>query len=140
VIWNVRVHDRAAKQLKAIPPDRRKRILNDIDELAADPFRGLIRPLVGKEYKGIYRKVSGRYRIIFKPIHATHTIEVSMVLLRNEATYDKDIGDDRFYVSSNICFTTDIKKTRTSRIPSSRFAIRVLGQVLAHVVTFLAPS
>jgi mRNA-degrading endonuclease RelE of RelBE toxin-antitoxin system len=87
VIWHVRVHDRAAKQLKAIPPDRRKRILNDIDELAEDPFRGLTRPLVGKEYKGIYRKVSGRYRIIFKPIYATHTIEVLMVLLRNEGTY-----------------------------------------------------
>ena len=87
MIWRVRVHVGAAKQLRAIPPDRRKRILNDINELAEDPFRGLTRSLTGKEYKGIYRKVSGRYRIIFKPIHATHTIEVLMVLLRNEATY-----------------------------------------------------
>jgi len=87
VIWHIRVHDGAAKQLKAIPPDRRKRILNDINELAEDPFRGLTRPLAGKHYKGLYRKVSGRYRIIFKPIHATGTVEVLMVLLRNEGTY-----------------------------------------------------
>jgi mRNA-degrading endonuclease RelE of RelBE toxin-antitoxin system len=85
--WHVKVQDGAAKQLEAIPPDRRKRILDDIAELAADPFRGLVRPLKGKEYKGRYRKVSGRYRIIFRPIHATHTVEVLLVLLRNEGTY-----------------------------------------------------
>lgn len=85
--WHVRVHGEAAKQLEAIPPDRRKRILNDIDELAEDPFRGLVKPLKGKEFKGRYRKVSGRYRIIFKPIYATHTVEVLLILLRNERTY-----------------------------------------------------
>ena len=37
MIWQVKVHGEAAKQLEAIPPDRRKRILNDIDELAQDP-------------------------------------------------------------------------------------------------------
>ena len=87
MIWNVKVHADAAKQLEAIPPDRRKRILDDIDELADDPFRGLVKPLKGKEYKGRFRKVSGRYRIIFKLVHATHTVEVLLVLLRNEGTY-----------------------------------------------------
>jgi mRNA-degrading endonuclease RelE of RelBE toxin-antitoxin system len=87
MIWIVKVHHGAAKQLDAIPPDRRTRILNDIDELAEDPFRGLVKPLKGRAYKGIYRKVSGRYRIIFKPVHSTHTIEVLSVLLRNERTY-----------------------------------------------------
>ena len=85
--WHVKVRDGAAKQLEAIPPDRRKRILNDIDELAEDPFRGLVKPLRGKEYKGRYRKVSGRYRIIFKPIYAEHTVEVLLILPRNEKTY-----------------------------------------------------
>ena len=85
--WDVKVHRDAAKQLEAIPPDRRKRILKDIDELAEDPFRGLVKPLKGKKYRGRYRKVSGRYRIIFKPIHAAHTVEVLLVLLRDERTY-----------------------------------------------------
>jgi mRNA-degrading endonuclease RelE of RelBE toxin-antitoxin system len=60
MIWHVKVHGEAAKQLELSPPDRRKRILNDIDELAEDPFRGLVKPLKGKEFKGYYRKVSGR--------------------------------------------------------------------------------
>src|ERR1700683_2990571 len=54
--WNVKVHVEAAKQLEAIPPDRRKRILNDIDELAQDPFRGLVKPLKGAAYKACTAK------------------------------------------------------------------------------------
>lgn len=42
--WLVNVHHEAAKQIEAIPPDRRKRILDDINELAEDPFRGLVKP------------------------------------------------------------------------------------------------
>jgi mRNA-degrading endonuclease RelE of RelBE toxin-antitoxin system len=87
MIWHVRIHRDAARQLEAIPPDRRKRIMNDIDELVEDPFRGLVKPLKGKEHKGRYRKVSGRYRIIFKPVHAARTVEVLLVLPRNEGTY-----------------------------------------------------
>ena len=85
--WRINVHRDAAKQLEAIPPDRRERILNDIRELAEDPFRGLVKPLKGKTNKGLYRKVSGRYRIIFEPIHAAKTAWVLAVLLRNEKTY-----------------------------------------------------
>ena len=85
--WAVHVADEAAKQLKAIPPDRRERIIRGLRELAEDPFRGLVKPLKGKAYKGRFRKVSGRYRIIFRPLHATSTVEVLLILLRNENTY-----------------------------------------------------
>jgi len=85
--WLINVHSDAARELEAILPDRRNRILNDIRELANDPFRGLVKPLKGKAHKGLYRKVSGRYRIIFEPIHRTNTVHVLAVLLRNEATY-----------------------------------------------------
>jgi mRNA-degrading endonuclease RelE of RelBE toxin-antitoxin system len=85
--WIVHIHDGAARQLKAIPPDRRQRVLDDIAVFEEDPFRGLVKPLKGKEHKGHYRKVSGRYRIIFKPLHAAATVEVLTVLLRNEKTY-----------------------------------------------------
>jgi mRNA-degrading endonuclease RelE of RelBE toxin-antitoxin system len=85
--WFINVHRDAAKQLEAIPPDRRARVLADIWELAEDPFRGLVKRLKGKAYKGVYRKVSGRYRIIFEPIHETRTVDVLGVFLRNERTY-----------------------------------------------------
>jgi mRNA-degrading endonuclease RelE of RelBE toxin-antitoxin system len=84
--WLINVHRNAAKQLEAIPPDRRTRILNDIRDLADDPFRGLVKPLKGKTHKGLFRKVSGRYRIIFEPFRSTRTVHVLGVMLRNEAT------------------------------------------------------
>ncbi|MGO9239441.1 MAG: type II toxin-antitoxin system RelE family toxin [Bryobacteraceae bacterium] len=85
--WVINVHRDAAKQLDAVPPDRRKRILSDLEEFAEDPLRGLVKPLKGKAHKGLYRKVSGRYRIIFELVHATHTVYVLGILLRNEKTY-----------------------------------------------------
>jgi mRNA-degrading endonuclease RelE of RelBE toxin-antitoxin system len=85
--WRVNVHRGAARQLESVPPDRRERILKDIRELAEDPFRGLVKPLKGKRYKGLFRRASGRYRILFEPIYTTHTVEVLAVLLRNESTY-----------------------------------------------------
>jgi mRNA-degrading endonuclease RelE of RelBE toxin-antitoxin system len=62
--WNVHIHDNAAKQLKALPPDRRQRVLDDIAVFEEDPFRGLVKPLKGNNHRGHYRKSSGRYRII----------------------------------------------------------------------------
>jgi mRNA-degrading endonuclease RelE of RelBE toxin-antitoxin system len=85
--WRINVHRDATRQLEAIPHDRRERILDDIREFAEDPFRGLVEPLKGRKFKGLYRKVSGRYRIIFEPLYATHTVDVVAVLLRNEGTY-----------------------------------------------------
>lgn len=52
-----------------------------------DPFPCLVVTLKGKDHKGKYHKASGRYRIIFTPIHATHGIQVLAVLIRNEKTY-----------------------------------------------------
>jgi len=42
--WTVHVHENAAKQLRRIPPDRRKRILDDLAALEEDPFRSLVKP------------------------------------------------------------------------------------------------
>ncbi len=53
--WRINIHRDAARQLEAIPPDRRHRILKDIRELTEDPFRGLVKPLKGKRHKGLYR-------------------------------------------------------------------------------------
>ena len=64
----ISVHRAAEKQLDAIPRDRRERIMNDIRELADDPFRGLVKPRKGEAYKGLYRKVSGRYRDHFRAL------------------------------------------------------------------------
>jgi hypothetical protein len=55
--------------------------------MEADPFRGNVRALEGKRWRGRYRKVAGRYRIIFTPFHSVRIVEVSAITLRSEKTY-----------------------------------------------------
>jgi hypothetical protein len=62
MIWIGPIHEGAAKQLEAIWPDGRQHVLNDIAAF--------------EEHKGQYRAISGRYRIIFKPVHPTSTADV----------------------------------------------------------------
>jgi hypothetical protein len=59
MIWHARIRRDAARQLNAIPPDRR---INDIDELVEDSFRGLAKPLKGNEHAASFT-VRGRARL-----------------------------------------------------------------------------
>lgn len=52
-----------------------------------EPFRGNVKPLKGKKWKGRYRRVVGRYRLIFIPFHQEQRVEISAILLRTEKTY-----------------------------------------------------
>jgi mRNA-degrading endonuclease RelE of RelBE toxin-antitoxin system len=52
-----------------------------------DPFRGDVKALQGKEWKGYYRKRTGRYRIIFFVHHAERLVDIGWLLLRSEKTY-----------------------------------------------------
>jgi mRNA-degrading endonuclease RelE of RelBE toxin-antitoxin system len=58
-----------------------------INQLENDPFRGDVKPLQGKAWKGYYRKRADDYRIIFFVHHEQRLIDVSWVLLRSEKTY-----------------------------------------------------
>jgi len=49
--WIVHIHKGAARQLEALPPDRRQRVLDDIAAFEEDPFRGLVKPLKGRDRK-----------------------------------------------------------------------------------------
>jgi mRNA-degrading endonuclease RelE of RelBE toxin-antitoxin system len=83
----VRLAREAEKQLRKLPPDRQVLITKHLREMREDPFRGDVKALQGKEWKGKYRKVSGRYRIIFALQHQERVVEVWLILLRNEKTY-----------------------------------------------------
>ena len=87
MIWTVRLAKEAEKQLKKLPPDRQEIIRRHLREMREDPFRGDVKALQGKEWKGRYRRVVGRYRIIFSALHQEHLVEVLLVLLRSEKTY-----------------------------------------------------
>ncbi len=85
--WTIRLSRDAEKQLSELPRDRQEIVGKAIDRMKADPFQGNVEPLKGKKWKGRYRKVVGRYRLIFIPFHQQQTVEISQILIRTEKTY-----------------------------------------------------
>ena len=87
MLWTIRLSPEAEKQLSRLPRDRQQMIANSIDRMRNDPFQGNVKPLKGKQWEGQYRKVLGRYRLIFVPFYSERIIEISQILLRTEKTY-----------------------------------------------------
>ena len=85
--WTVELAHAAERQFQRLPRTIQQRITRAIDELEADPFKGDVRPLRGRQWRGRYRKRVGRYRIIFIPHRNTRTVEISAILVRDEQTY-----------------------------------------------------
>ena len=86
--WTVTLAKDADKELKKLPADRQEFILKHLREMREDPFRGDVKALKGKEWKGRYRKRIGRYRFIFVPRHAEKIVDISAILIRSGRTYD----------------------------------------------------
>lgn len=85
--WSVRLAKEAERQFKRLTGDRQELILAHLREMREDPFRGDVKPLRGKKWKGRYRKRVGRYRIIFIAFRPLQIVEISQILLRAEKTY-----------------------------------------------------
>ena len=76
----------AVKELRALPGDAVKRILQAVEQLAANPYPVGVRKLVGAERT--YRIREGNYRIIYTVTAAALLIEVIRVGHRKDI-YDR---------------------------------------------------
>jgi mRNA-degrading endonuclease RelE of RelBE toxin-antitoxin system len=85
--WAVRISEDAQLFIDNLPDKARRQVSRGIGQLEEDPFRGDVKPLKGKEWKGYYRKRAGDYRIVFLVHHDRRFLDVSWVLLRSEKTY-----------------------------------------------------
>ena len=85
--WLVRLSADAKKQVDRLPTDRQDQLLRALREMTQDPFRGDVKPLKGRDWKGWYRRRIGRYRVIFLPQHQDHIIAVSAIVPKSEKTY-----------------------------------------------------
>ena len=85
--WTIRLSRAAQRQLARLPRNRQVTIGEAIGRMVEDPFQGDVGPLKGRRWKGRFRKVVGRYRIIFIPDYQTQIVEISQILIRSEKTY-----------------------------------------------------
>jgi len=85
--WACELTEAAQKDLKELPRKVQERVARTLDQMAADPFQGDIRALQGKEWKGIFRRRIGSYRILFLTNEKKRTVSVVRILIRSEKTY-----------------------------------------------------
>jgi mRNA-degrading endonuclease RelE of RelBE toxin-antitoxin system len=55
--------------------------------MAADPFHGNVKALHGPEWKGVFRRRIGGYRILFTADQAQKTVVIQQISLRSGKTY-----------------------------------------------------
>jgi mRNA-degrading endonuclease RelE of RelBE toxin-antitoxin system len=58
-----------------------------LTQMAFDPFRGDVKALHGVEWKGVFRRRIGGYRLLFSAALAEKTVVVQQISLRSGKTY-----------------------------------------------------
>lgn len=80
--YSIRIKRSAAKDLRRLPADARRRLVAAIDRLAEEPLAG---SALKGEFSGLRRLRVGRYRIIYEAIHRELTVLVVRVGHRQSA-------------------------------------------------------
>ncbi len=85
--WVCSLSKQAAKQLRALPPDRQGQVAHAIDEMERDPTLGDVRPIKSGRFKGALRKRVGPYRVIYSVDPSASSIDIAAILARGDTTY-----------------------------------------------------
>jgi mRNA-degrading endonuclease RelE of RelBE toxin-antitoxin system len=87
--WRIsKIANEARRAIESLDLDAQEMILTELEGLQAKPFLGDVKRIMGK--KDIYRLRSGRFRIYFRIILATRSIEI-LLFDKRGAIKDKDI-------------------------------------------------
>jgi mRNA-degrading endonuclease RelE of RelBE toxin-antitoxin system len=85
--WACELTEAARKDLIDLPRKVHERISQALDQMAVDPFQSDVKALQGKEWKGIFRRRIGSYRILFVADQKRRIISVVRIVIRSEKTY-----------------------------------------------------
>ena len=85
--WACELTQDAEKDLRDLPGDARRSIARVLDQMAANPFLGDTIALKGSEWKGVFRRRTGSYRIFFMVDHKAKIATVIRIVRRSEKTY-----------------------------------------------------
>jgi len=64
--WVCELTEDAEKDLRELPRDVRRNVARVLDQIAAGPFQGDTKALKGSEWKGVFRRRAGTYRIFLQ--------------------------------------------------------------------------
>ena len=85
--WDYEFTKDAENDLEALPQNIQVRVARTLEQMAINQFVGDIKALDGPEWKGIFRRRIGSYRLFFAVDQTLHTITVLRISIRSEKTY-----------------------------------------------------
>ncbi|HMD97876.1 MAG TPA: type II toxin-antitoxin system RelE/ParE family toxin [Terriglobia bacterium] len=85
--WVCELTDDAKRDLRYLPTAIQKRVARVLDQMHSDPFQGDVKALQGDEWKGVFRRRLGDYRLLFLPDWGQHTVHVLRIIIRSGKTY-----------------------------------------------------
>ena len=85
--WDCEFTEDAEEDLKGLPKAIQKRVARVLARMAIDPFQGNVKALQGEEWKGVFRRRMGDYRLLFTADHEKKLVVVHQISLRSGKTY-----------------------------------------------------
>jgi mRNA-degrading endonuclease RelE of RelBE toxin-antitoxin system len=85
--WACELTDDAKRDLDDLPNAVQKRVARMLDQMQGDPFQGDVKALRGDEWKGVFRRRLGGYRVLFIPDQEQHIVRVLRIVIRSGKTY-----------------------------------------------------
>lgn len=90
--WVCEFTEDAEQDLRRLPKSIQKRVARVLTLMASDPFQGNVKALKGEEWKGVFRRRIGDYRLLFTADGTKKIVFIQQVSLRSEKTYRKGNG------------------------------------------------
>jgi addiction module RelE/StbE family toxin len=86
--WACELTEDARKDLKALPRKIQERVARVLGQMAgSDPLQGDVKALKGEEWKNVFRRRIGDYRILYTADKKQELITVLRILIRSKKTY-----------------------------------------------------
>jgi mRNA-degrading endonuclease RelE of RelBE toxin-antitoxin system len=85
--WVCELTEDAKRDLRGLPKAVQKRCARVLAQMETDPFQGDVKALKGDEWKDVFRRRLGDYRLLFTADREKGIVHVIRILLRSGKTY-----------------------------------------------------
>ena len=85
--WACEFTANAQEDVAGLPRAIQKRVARVVLQMAQDPFAGDVKALRGEEWKGMFRRRIGDYRLLFTVNHEKKLVVVQQISARSGKTY-----------------------------------------------------
>ena len=85
--WACEFTDDAKRDLHDLPNAVQNRVSRMLDQMQGDPFQGDVKALRGEEWKGVFRRRLGDYRVLFIPDWGQHIVRILRIVIRSGKAY-----------------------------------------------------